>query len=740
MLHVRLDFLLLALLLAAPASLADDEAAPKKKPAEETPAERLAREARDSVTLITVAGRDSQRLQLGAGFIISEDGLIATNAHVIGEGRPITVQLADERKFQATAVHAWDRHLDLAVIRIDAQGLKPLMLADSSEVDQGEPVVVVGNPHGLRHSVVGGVISGIREFDEQKMLQLAIPVEPGNSGGPVLDGQGRVLGVVTRKSAVSENLAFAVESNTLKSLLEKPNPVPMERWLTIGRLDRRRWKPLFGADWRQQAGRIQVEGTGNGFGGRSLCLWQEPPPEMPFEAAVAVKLDDEAGAAGLVFHSDGGDLHYGFYPSNGKLRLSRFDGPVVFAWQVLAEVPSEHYRPGEWNRLKVRVEEGKIACYVNDRLVIESDDDQLTAGKVGLAKFRETKAEFKRFQVAKEISDAGLSPERLAELAARVEALPPLASLQPEDLGPLKEDAAPASQLLRARADELEEKAAELRRLAGEIHTQAVAARLANVVDNERDKGLAKAALLIALLDDSEVDVEAYLRALERMAEEIRSSLPDDADEAARLAALTDYLFQQNGFHGSRTNYYHQANSYLNQVIDDREGLPITLSVLFIELGWRLDLNIEGVGLPGHFVVRHVPEEGEPQLIDVFDGGKPMSRREAEMRVLAYAGRQATEDDLAAADERAIVVRMLANLLGVAQERDDKEAMLRYLEAIVAVRPDAVQERGLRAIIRQQTGRRDAALADLDWFLEHRPEGLDLDRIREMRNVFERSR
>ncbi len=79
---------------------------------------------------------------------------------------------------------------------------------------------------------------------------------------------------------------------------------------------------------------------GMGFGGRSLCLSTAEAPEPPFEVAVSVKLDDEAGAAGLVFAADGGDKHYGFYPSAGKLRLTRFDGPDVLTWTILSDEPS----------------------------------------------------------------------------------------------------------------------------------------------------------------------------------------------------------------------------------------------------------------------------------------------------------------------------------------------------------------------------------------------------------------
>ena len=88
------------------------------------------------------------------------------------------------------------------------------------------------------------------------------------------------------------------------------------------------------------------------------------------------------------------------------------------------------------------------------------------------------------------------------------------------------------------------------------------------------------------------MDVEGYVREVERMATEIKQSLPKDAAYKERLGALNQYLFKENGFHGSRFEYYHRANSYLNRVIDDREGIPITLSVLYIELGKRIDLRI----------------------------------------------------------------------------------------------------------------------------------------------------
>src|SRR5262249_33912443 len=157
----------------------------------------------------------------------------------------------------------------------------------------GQAVVVVGNPQGLKHSVVAGVVSGRRDIDGASMIQLAIPLEPGNSGGPLVDMQGRVQGIITLKSLITENLGFAVRVNARKALLEAPHPMAMENWVTIGMLDPDEWKPLMGASWRQRAGRIKVEGAGSGFGGRSLCIYQPKPPALPFEIAVTVKLNDE---------------------------------------------------------------------------------------------------------------------------------------------------------------------------------------------------------------------------------------------------------------------------------------------------------------------------------------------------------------------------------------------------------------------------------------------------------------
>jgi regulator of sirC expression with transglutaminase-like and TPR domain len=713
----------------------DPKPAPRPDKADRS-VEQLAALARKSVVVVSYAGRNGQRQGVGTGFVVGTDGLIATNLHVIGEARPITVQLADGRRHEVTSVYASDRSLDLALIRIEAKGLHALELGDSAALKDGQAVVAMGNPLGLNHSVVAGVVSGRREIDGRPMIQLAIPIEPGNSGGPLLDMRGRVQGLLTLKSTVTANLGFAVPINSLKPLLKKPNPIPMSRWLTIGALDPADWVTFLGGRWKQRAGMIRVEGMGTGFGGRSLCLWQHPTPPVPYEVAVTVRLDNEAGAAGLLFRAESTDKQYGFYPSGGQLRLTRFDGPDVFSWKILKQLSSPYYRPGDWNTLKVRIEKDRFLCYVNNHLVTESTDDELTGGKVGLAKFRSTRAEFKRFQVAPKIAEIKLPPALVQRITKAVGGLTPHAAPPGDLVDALIPEGAAAMTVLRDRAKQLEQQAAQLRDLAAAVHQKQVQTELIKVLEHkEEDIDLLHAALLLARLDNDEVDVDAYRREVERMVRYVAGSLPKNADDKAKLAALNKYLFLERGFHGSRHDFYDRSNSYLNEVLDDREGLPITLSVLYIDLARRLGVKTVGLGLPSHFIVQHIPAAGEGSFIDVYEGGRTLSRADVEKLVRQVTGQAVQEEDLAPMNKKAILIRMLHNLMRASQR--DLKAALRYLDTILALAPDSGQERLMRAGARYQSGDRKGSLEDVDWLLDHQPEGINLERLRDFRRTLQ---
>lgn len=684
----------------------------------------IAADVKPSVVKVMQVGREGLD-GLGTGFVVGEDGLIATNLHVIGEARRLEVEMANGDKHEVVEVTATDAHWDLALLRVAKKGLKAIPLADSDETKQGQPIVAMGNPAGLAFSVVDGVVSEFPDvINDIPMIRLAVPIEKGNSGGPLLDRRGHVLGILTLKSARTENLGFAMPVNELKRLIESPNPVPMDRWLTIGVLNPKLWTPLLGARWTQHAGVIQAVSTGSGFGGRSLCLWANEPESEAFEVSVKVKLGEEAGAAGLVFCSDGKDAHYGFYPSGGKLRLTRFEGPDVYSWVVLADIPSAAYQPNDWNHLRVRVEEDLITCWVNGQRVLQQRDSGLRGGRVGLCKFRNTTADFRGFQVGKDLGDKPVPEDLSKAIQASLTAFVDKPAVKKKTLDHLLTEPGASRQLLIEKRRQLELAAQALRDLESELHRRGATQELAAELAKPEDKiNLIRAALLLARHDNADVDVNLYLQTFLRMVDDLKKDPEIAKGTLAAVKRLNRYLFEESGFHGSRHDFSSKSNSYMNELLDDREGLPITLSVLYMELAAHLGVkNVYGIPLPGRFMVgyREGPE-GELRLIDVFNRGALLTVNEAALELTERG--EFSEDSLEPSSKRAIIVRMLNNLLGATLDdaASVKETMP-YLDLSIALDPEASVQRINRARMNERLGFRDEAAEDVRWLAEHFPE------------------
>ena len=188
-------------------------------------------------------------------------------------------------------------------------------------------------------------------------------------------------------------------------------------------------------------------------------------------------------------------------------------------------------------------------------------------------------------------------------------------------------------------------------------------------------------------------------------------------------------------FHGSTLDYNHRSNSYLNEVIDDREGLPITLSVLFIELANRLDLPVSGLGLPGHFIAmyrepgkRDSKEKAKEILIDPF-GGKIVTREEAS----DLTGVDLTDEDFQPEPKKEIITRMLRNLIRSAERDLDSKARLRYVDALLAIEPADNYIRAMRAMILYAEGQFARALEDVERLIAENPDGPEMEPLREIR-------
>ncbi|HEV8000189.1 MAG TPA: transglutaminase family protein, partial [Planctomycetaceae bacterium] len=501
--------------------------------------------------------------------------------------------------------------------------------------------------------------------------------------------------------------------------------------------------PLMGGRWKQHAGRIVVEGPGTGFGGRALVGSKRPATTLPLELAVWVRLKSEDGAAGLAFAMHDVDRHYGFYPTGGKLRLTRFDGPDVYSWHILKEVRTPAYRAGEWNRIRLHVENETIRGYVNDVLVVEVNDGEFRAGKAGLASFRDTHAEFKGFEVGSNLPSETPSPE----VAQRVERMARDVNVdQPPDakvVGDLLPDADAGVRALLDSADRREREAKQLRRAADSLRSRRTQRDLVALFDHkaEKDIDLLRAALIVARMDNDDLDVEAYLREIDGFARSIRKSLPPKADDAAKLAALEDFLFKKMGFHGCRTEFDSRSNSYLNEVIDDREGLPVTLSILYIELARRIGVSVVGIGLPGRYLVRLESVKDNSTLIDVFETAQRLSRSEAEARARSLSAVPITAESWKPQSKREIINRLVKNLTTNAEDARDAEAMLRYVETMLVLDAESVLEHWRRAVLCYETGRHADSLTECNWLLANDPHKLagvtELGAIQQLKSLLE---
>jgi len=705
----------------------------------------LMRLVQPSMVQISQRGRDGTGESLGAGFVIEPGGLVVTCLHVIGEGRPITLRTADGQELKIEGIHAYDRTVDLAILRVAENDLPALRLGVALEIPEGTEVVAIGNPLGLINSIVRGVISGRRELEGQPMLQIALPIEPGNSGGPLLDREGRVLGIVQAKSLITRNLGFAIPVERLIHLLDKPSPVPLARWLRLGALPTDTWRIEGGANWHQRGGRILVDGAGTGFGGRSL-LWyaaaedgvklneiqqNDLDEDPPWEVQVDVRIDTKDGAAGLVFGGNSQGYHYGFYPTSGRIRMTAFEGSDVLNWRILNTIDVPEYAPSDWNRLSVKVYPEETRCYINDTEVYRSTDRQIRGGRVGLVKFRNTRAEFRNFYSGPiRVQEAPIPAQIRLALGWTGDLTP---ALGPDEEAWMKKNAAVSRRSLHQRARELERAAATMREVATRLHRESIQEKLKEMLSEPDDEmDLLHASLLVAHHDQPDLSPESYLKQFARLTVELREQLKSKADSEEPIDVLRRF-FEESGFHGSRFDYQHPSNSYLSEVLDEREGLPITLSIVFMELARQVGFTrLQGVSLPGHFVVRYIPENGDPILMDPFHGARLLTHAEADQLGSAAAGYPVRSEFLPATLKRDILVRLITNLLRFTEDARGAASALPYADLLVAIASDPSSEarhRIERSRLRWTSGDTTGIREDLGWVLDQEPPGVDLKRI-----------
>jgi regulator of sirC expression with transglutaminase-like and TPR domain len=244
---------------------------------------------------------------------------------------------------------------------------------------------------------------------------------------------------------------------------------------------------------------------------------------------------------------------------------------------------------------------------------------------------------------------------------------------------------------------------------------------------------LARAALYMAQEEYPELDPEEYLNALDSMAAEVEEKLPAVRYPLRVINTINEYLFKDLLFFGNRNDYYDPRNSYLNEVIERRMGIPITLSLLYLEIAKRIDFPMVGVGMPGHFIIR--PTVNEMQLfVDPFNQGEVLFEKDCENLLSDIYGEPVTlrPEFLEAVTPRQFLARMLTNLKAIYLKQGDFERGLAIVDRVLALFPNAVMERRDRGLLYYQLGRWQDARPDLADYLAEMPYAQDAPLISQM--------
>jgi len=246
---------------------------------------------------------------------------------------------------------------------------------------------------------------------------------------------------------------------------------------------------------------------------------------------------------------------------------------------------------------------------------------------------------------------------------------------------------------------------------------------------------LAEGALVIASEEYPGLDIGAYLVRLDEMGATLKRRLRADISPADTIVALNRFVFEENGFTGNSADYYDARNSFLNEVLDRKRGIPITLAIVYIEIGRRIGLPLQGISFPGHFLVKCPLREGAV-ILDPYARGMSLGLDELRKRVKALGSGSEPPDPvianmLAAAGNKEILARMLRNLKAIYTHHKDWIKALSAADRIITIMPLCAEEYRDRGTIYVNLECFRAALFDLQAYLQMLPAAKDADTVRE---------
>jgi regulator of sirC expression with transglutaminase-like and TPR domain len=251
----------------------------------------------------------------------------------------------------------------------------------------------------------------------------------------------------------------------------------------------------------------------------------------------------------------------------------------------------------------------------------------------------------------------------------------------------------------------------------------------------DEEINLAEAALLIASEEYRDLDIAAYLARLDEMGVTLKRRLRADISPADTIVALNRFLFDEHGFSGNAADYYDPRHSFLNEVLDRKRGIPLTLALVYIEIGRRIGLPVQGISFPAHFLVKCQLREGTV-VIDPYAKGISLSLEDLKQRVKSLRNgveppRSVIAGMLATASNRDIMVRMLRNLKAIYSHHKEWLKALAATDRIISVTPEVAEEYRDRGMIYLNLECFRAALFDLQAYIRMLPVAADADTVRQ---------
>jgi len=261
---------------------------------------------------------------------------------------------------------------------------------------------------------------------------------------------------------------------------------------------------------------------------------------------------------------------------------------------------------------------------------------------------------------------------------------------------------------------------------------QAFATLVRSEIEDER-VDILRAALTFSRIDKPALDIERYARRVDELAARVAAKIEDPDDPVQIIAALNDVLFREEVFRGNTVDYYSPRNSFLHHVLDRRLGIPITLALVYMEVARRVGFQLFGVGMPGHFLLKHYDVDGHAILIDAFERGSIVTEDDCRQKLDSiYSGQVALQPEfLLPVTRRQMLTRMLNNLRSIYLSQRDFRRAVQVVDLILVIYPRSPEDMKQRAVLRYNLNDFRGALSDFEEYVKMSPDASDAEEIKQ---------